>query len=233
MFERFTDGARSVLNLAQEEARLLNHDFIGTEHILLGLVREEGEGDSGVLTSFGISLGSVRSTVQETIGPGAASANRSPPFTPRAKKVLELSLREALALGHHHIGTEHIVLGLLREGEGVAVKVLGDLGVGVVAVRERAIQVLSGPVADEQAETSAHDAPVEPGRLRRRRSAVAASPRPRCPHCHANLEDVARFRTTAVRPDALEGDRDAIEIYVVYCSACGASLYMFTRHPSE
>jgi len=233
MFERFTDEARSVLSLAQEEARLLNHGFIGTEHILLGLVREEGEGNSSVLMSFGISLESVRSKVQETIGSGAPSDNRSPPFTPRAKKVLELSLREALALGHHHIGPEHILLGLLREGEGVAVQVLGDLDVDLVPVRQRAIQALSESAAEEQAGTSAPDAPVASDLLRRRRSAVAASPRPRCPQCRANLVDGARFRTIAVPPDALEGDRVTIEIYVVYCSRCGASLHMFTRNPSE
>lgn len=235
MFERFTEGARSVLNLTQEEARFLNHDFIGTEHILLGLIREEGEDNSGVLTSFGTSLESARNKVQETIGSGAASVNRSPPFTPRAKKVLELSLREALALGHRYIETEHILLGLLREGEGVAVQVLGDLGMDLVAVRERAIQALSRSTAEGQAETSARDAPasVASDLPRRRRSTVAASPRPSCPQCHANLVDGARFRTIAVRPDALGGKRDAMEIYVVYCSACSASLHMFTRRPSE
>ena len=237
MFERFTDGARAVLNLAREEARLLDHDFIGTEHILLGLVREEGAGNSGVLTSFGISLESVRGKVQETTGSGAPSVNRSPPFTPRAKKGLELSLREALALGHHSIGPEHILLGLLREGEGVAVQVLGYLGVDLVTVRERAIQTLSGSAAEEKAEASAHDAPalVASDLQRRRRSTVAASPRPRCPQCRASLVDGARFRTIAVPPDALEGDRDAIEIDVVYCSRCGVSLHMFTRtgDPSE
>jgi len=128
MFERFTDRARRVLVLAQEEARLLNHNFIGTEHILLGLIHE-GEGVAAkALESLGISLEAVREKVEETIGPAGSSTTGSPPFTPRAKKVLELSLREALQLGHNYIGTEHMLLGLVREGEGVAVQVLVSLG---------------------------------------------------------------------------------------------------------
>ena len=128
MFERFTDRARRVLVLAQEEARLLNHNFIGTEHILLGLIHE-GEGVAAkALESLGISLEAVREKVEETIGPAGSSTTGSPPFTPRAKKVLELSLREALQLGHNYIGTEHMLLGLVREGEGVAAQVLVSLG---------------------------------------------------------------------------------------------------------
>ncbi|MGH8921240.1 MAG: Clp protease N-terminal domain-containing protein, partial [Actinomycetes bacterium] len=113
MFERFTDRARRVLVLAQEEARLLNHNFIGTEHILLGLIHE-GEGVAAkALEQLGISLEAVREKVEETIGPAGTSPAGSPPFTPRAKKVLELSLREALQLGHNYIGTEHMLLGLV------------------------------------------------------------------------------------------------------------------------
>jgi ATP-dependent Clp protease ATP-binding subunit ClpC len=120
VFERFTDRARRVLVLAQEEARLLNHSFIGTEHILLGLIHE-GEGVAAkALESLGISLEAVREKVEETIGMAGTAPSGSPPFTPRAKKVLELSLREALQLGHSYIGTEHMLLGLVREGEGVA-----------------------------------------------------------------------------------------------------------------
>src|SRR3712207_9278810 len=120
MFERFTDRARRVVVLAQEEARLLNHNYIGTEHILLGLIHE-GEGVAAkALESLGISLEAVRSQVEEIIGQGGSSPSGHIPFTPRAKKVLELSLREALQLGHNYIGTEHILLGLIREGEGVA-----------------------------------------------------------------------------------------------------------------
>src|SRR5438093_10003753 len=144
LFERFTDRARRVLVLAQEEARLLNHNFIGTEHILLGLIHE-GEGVAAkALESLGISLEAVREKVKETIGPAGAATTGSPPFTPRAKKVLELSLREALQLGHNYIGTEHMLLGLVREGEGVAAPVLQNLGADLSRVRQQVIQLLSG-----------------------------------------------------------------------------------------
>src|SRR5919201_1062024 len=143
MFERFTDRARRVVVLAQEEARLLNHNYIGTEHILLGLIHE-GEGVAAkALESLGISLEAVRSQVEEIIGQGGSSPSGHIPFTPRAKKVLELSLREALQLGHNYIGTEHILLGLIREGEGVAAQVLVKLGADLNRVRQQVIQVLS------------------------------------------------------------------------------------------
>ena len=133
MFERFTDRARRVVVLAQEEARLLNHNYIGTEHILLGLIHE-GEGVAAkALESLGISLEAVRAQVEEIIGHGGQAPSGHIPFTPRAKKVLELSLREALQLGHNYIGTEHILLGLIREGEGVAAQVLVKLGADLVA----------------------------------------------------------------------------------------------------
>ena len=144
MFERFTDRARRVVVLAQEEARMLNHGYIGTEHILLGLIHE-GEGVAAqALASLGISLDGVREQVQEIIGPGKESPSGHIPFTPRAKKVLELSLREALQLGHNYIGTEHILLGLIREGEGVAAQVLVKLGADPSRVRQQVIQLLSG-----------------------------------------------------------------------------------------
>ncbi len=144
MFERFTDRARRVVVLAQEEARLLNHNYIGTEHILLGLIHE-GEGVAAKsLESLGISLEAVRAQVEEIIGQGGNSPSGHIPFTPRAKKVLELSLREALQLGHNYIGTEHILLGLIREGEGVAAQVLVKLGADLSRVRQQVIQQLSG-----------------------------------------------------------------------------------------
>src|SRR5687767_14246587 len=144
MFERFTDRARRVVVLAQEEARMLNHNYIGTEHILLGLIHE-GEGVAAkALESLGISLEAVRSQVEEIIGQGGSSPSGHIPFTPRAKKVLELSLREALQLGHNYIGTEHILLGLIREGEGVAAQVLVKLGADLSRVRQQVIQLLSG-----------------------------------------------------------------------------------------
>jgi len=144
VFERFTDRARRVVVLAQEEARLLNHNYIGTEHILLGLIHE-GEGVAAkALESLGISLEAVRQQVEEIIGQGGQSPSGHIPFTPRAKKVLELSLREALQLGHNYIGTEHILLGLIREGEGVAAQVLVKLGADLSRVRQQVIQLLSG-----------------------------------------------------------------------------------------
>ncbi|GAA4195376.1 ATP-dependent Clp protease ATP-binding subunit [Microbacterium oryzae] len=144
MFERFTDRARRVVVLAQEEAKMLNHNYIGTEHILLGLIHE-GEGVAAkALESLGISLDAVREQVQDIIGQGQQQPTGHIPFTPRAKKVLELSLREALQLGHNYIGTEHILLGLIREGEGVAAQVLVKLGADLNKVRQQVIQLLSG-----------------------------------------------------------------------------------------
>src|SRR5918993_1197497 len=151
MFERFTDRARRVVVLAQEEARLLNHNYIGTEHILLGLIHE-GEGVAAkALESLGISLEGVRSQVEEIIGQGQQAPSGHIPFTPRAKKVLELSLREALQLGHNYIGTEHILLGLIREGESVAAQVLVKLGADLNRVRQQVIQLLSGYQGKEPA----------------------------------------------------------------------------------
>jgi ATP-dependent Clp protease ATP-binding subunit ClpC len=142
MFERFTDRARRVVVLAQEEARMLNHTYIGTEHILLGLIHE-GEGVAAkALESLGISLETVRQQVEEIIGRGREAPGGHIPFTPRAKKVLELSLREALQLGHNYIGTEHILLGLIREGEGVAAQVLVRLGADLNRVRQQVISLL-------------------------------------------------------------------------------------------
>ena len=144
MFERFTDRARRVVVLAQEEAKMLNHNYIGTEHILLGLIHE-GEGVAAkALESLNISLDAVREQVQDIIGQGQQQPTGHIPFTPRAKKVLELSLREALQLGHNYIGTEHILLGLIREGEGVAAQVLVKLGADLNRVRQQVIQLLSG-----------------------------------------------------------------------------------------
>lgn len=155
MFERFTDRARRVVVLAQEEARMLSHNYIGTEHILLGLIHE-GEGVAAkALESLGISLEAVRSQVEEIIGQGQQAPSGHIPFTPRAKKVLELSLREALQLGHNYIGTEHILLGLIREGEGVAAQVLVKLGADLNKVRQQVIQLLSGYQGKETATAGA------------------------------------------------------------------------------
>ena len=167
MFERFTDRARRVVVLAQEESRLLNHNYIGTEHILLGLIHE-GEGVAAqVLIGMDISLDTVRAELEEIIGHGGQAPAGHIPFTPRAKKVLELSLREALQLGHNYIGTEHILLGLIREGEGVAAQVLVKLGAELSRVRQRVIQELSGyegQYADYETEARLPRARIRPVR---------------------------------------------------------------------
>ena len=143
MFERFTDRARRAVVLAREETRLLNHNYIGTEHILLGLIHEHEGVAAKALESLDISLQSVRGRVEEIIGQGAKPPSGHIPFTPRAKRVLELSLREALQLGHNYIGTEHILLGLIREGEGVAAQVLVKLGADLARVREQVVHLLA------------------------------------------------------------------------------------------
>jgi ATP-dependent Clp protease ATP-binding subunit ClpC len=144
MFERFTEKARRVVVYAQEEARMLNQNYIGTEHLLLGLIREQDGIAAKALESLNISLEDVHQQVEELIGRGTYVPTGHIPFTPRAKKVLELSLREALQLGHNYIGTEHILLGLIREGEGVAAQVLLNLGADLEKVRSAVIQLLSG-----------------------------------------------------------------------------------------
>ena len=151
MFERFTDRARRVVVLAQEEARMLDHSHIGTEHILLGLIRESGGVAGRAVESLGISLEAVRQQVGEIAGPGQQAPFGHIPFTPRAKMVLELSLREALQLGHNYIGTEHILLGLIREGDGVAAQVLVKLGADPSRVRRQVIQLLHGDQGKEPA----------------------------------------------------------------------------------
>ena len=161
MFERFTDRARRVVVLAQEEARALHHNYIGTEHILLGLI-QEGEGVAAkALESLGISLDAVRTEVKDIIGSGGNPPSGYIPFTPRAKKVLELALREALQLGHKYIGTEHILLGLIREGEGVAAQVLVKLGADLSRVRQQVISLLSGYEGGEHEQ--ANDEPATAG----------------------------------------------------------------------
>ena len=151
MFERFTDLARKAVTDAQDEARELGHNYIGTEHLLLGLLREpEGIG-TRALASLDVSLEDVRARVERIIGRGKGAQSGHIPFTPRAKKVLELALREALKLGHNYIGTEHIVLGLVREGEGVAAQVLVELGAELPRVRQQVVQLLAARVRDRQA----------------------------------------------------------------------------------
>jgi len=144
MFERFTDRARRVVVLAQEEARMLGHNYIGTEHLLLALIHEDRGVAARALTELGISLAATRQAVEDIIGRGTQAPSGHIPFTPRAKKVLELSLREALQLGSDYIGTEHILLGLIREGDGVAAQVLVASGVDLNRARQQVIQLLHG-----------------------------------------------------------------------------------------
>jgi ATP-dependent Clp protease ATP-binding subunit ClpA len=219
VFERFTDRARRALVLAQEEARLLNHSFIGTEHILLGLINE-GEGVAAeALAALGISLEGVRKKVEETIGMSGSAPMDPVPFTPRAKKVLELSLREALQLGHRYIGTEHLLLGLVREGEGVAATVLVSLGAELPRVRQVVITLISGKQEPYGA--------GQGNELETATDPSAASLEPRCPRCRASVTDGTRFRTIAVHPDV--EDANPISIDVVYCVQCGTTLHMFKR----
>jgi ATP-dependent Clp protease ATP-binding subunit ClpC len=217
VFERFTDRARRVLTLAQEEARLLNHGFIGTEHILLGLIQEGGGLGARALGSLGITWEDVRQRVEEMVGPSAGSPSGSPPFTPRAKKVLELALREALQLNDRYIGTEHILLGLVREGDGVAATVLVGLGADLGRVHQAVTDLMNSEPAGE------------PGHHREQPPAGGAprawqADEPVCPRCRASLAESARFRSMAVEADS--GGADPISVYVVYCLACGTTLHM-------
>ena len=150
MFERFTDRARRVIVLAQEEARLLNHNYIGTEHLLLGLLHDGGGTAASALESLGVTLDAAREQVREMIGEGKQPQQGHIPFTPRAKKVLELSLREALSLGDDHIGTEHLLLGLLAEADGVGAQIVARLGASLRAVRDKVIE-LCGAEPDQAA----------------------------------------------------------------------------------
>jgi ATP-dependent Clp protease ATP-binding subunit ClpC len=145
VFERFTERARQVVVLAQEEARSLRHNYIGTEHLLLGLLREEEGFAARLLDSFGLTVAGVREQVVHIVGEGDEVSSGQIPFTPRAKKVLELSLREARSMGHNYIGTEHILLGLARENEGVGARILLDFGADAEKVRTETVRMLSGP----------------------------------------------------------------------------------------
>ncbi len=154
MFERFTDRARRVVVVAQEEARKLSHSYIGTEHLLIGLV-QEGEGVAAkVLKTFGISAAAVRTQVEEIVGEGSQAPSGHIPFTPRAKKVLELAMREGVRLDHKYIGTEHILLGLIREGEGVAAQILVKLGADLGRVRQKVVELVGKGAGSEEASTA-------------------------------------------------------------------------------
>jgi ATP-dependent Clp protease ATP-binding subunit ClpC len=219
VFQRFTDRARRVMVLAQEEARALNHSYLGTEHLLLGLIHERDGVAARALELSGISLDEVRSDVGEIIGLGQTTPEPKIPFTPRAKKVLELSLREALQLGHNYIGTEHILLGLLREGKGVAAQVLERRGARLPAVRRQVLQLLGAPSEAEMPAGSEAQRPegAEWG------AEVAEDPMswPLCPRCRAPLEETARYRVLDV---SAHGEGELRAVPFAFCSKCGVWL---------
>jgi ATP-dependent Clp protease ATP-binding subunit ClpA len=220
VFERFTDRARRVVVLAQEEARMLNHDYIGTEHILLGLARERDGVAAQALDSLNISLEAVRQQVQEIIGQGQAAPTGHIPFTPRAKKVLELSLREALQLGHNYIGTEHILLGLIREGEGIAAQVLQKLGADLDRVRQTVLRVLSGFAAGTEVRRVEGGVEMEEGLSREIAPTVVPAPdAPTCPNCFAALDE-----TLAVRAMETKLEGEYLSVKIAYCRRCGVAI---------
>jgi hypothetical protein len=253
VFERFTDRARRVVVLAQEEARMLNHNYIGTEHLLLGLIHE-GEGVAAkALEALDISLNAVRLQVEEIIGEGQSPPTGHIPFTPRAKKILELSLREALQLNHNYIGTEHILLGMVREAEGVAAQVLQKLGANLSNVRQEVIRLLAGypggttpeGVVVEQGDIEAvMGASLERRRgpawrverlgpnvrLRRREGEPERSPV--CPRCDADLRASVRYRVEDV-PGGSEGAAPARRAAFLYCSECGRLLTANLLDPDD
>lgn len=225
-FAALTDRGRRVVVLAQQEAEVLGHGFIGTEHLLLGLIEEEEGVAAKALESLGISFEAVSGKVEETIGPSGSTRTEAPPFTPRTMKVLELSQREARLLGHKYIGTEHILLGLVREGEGVAAQVLIKLGLDLSRVRQQVIAILSGYE------------PAESDRVPDQSSADLRSDRrraPRCAVCQARLTDSLAYQVVDVpgalhsnsqtdASDGADGDDSVVQVALVYCTSCGVTL---------
>jgi ATP-dependent Clp protease ATP-binding subunit ClpC len=203
LFERFTDRAQRVVVLAQEEARMLNHNYLGTEHILLGLIGE-GEGVAAkALESLGISLEAVRQQVEKIIGQGQQAPAGHIPFTPRAKKVLELASREALQLGHDYIGTEHILLGLIREGEGVAAQVLVTLGADLNRVRQQVIRLLHGSQGNQPADDG-------PRRGKRARARLIGEALARIDGLDRRLAAIERW--VGMGPDVAEVDQEIAQV---------------------
>jgi hypothetical protein len=194
MFEKFTDRARRVVVLAQEEARRLNHNYIGTEHIFLGLIAENDGVAARALRALGVSLDQARREVEHIIGIGTDLPEGNIPFTPRAKKVLEMSLREAMQLGHAYIGTEHLLLGLVREGEGVGAQVLVKLGADFESVRRMVIAILSGgPPKVEQVGDFPASARAGVSRAQPTSPYVAPVAERRCSFCLRSEDRVGRL----------------------------------------
>ena len=223
MFERFTDRARRVVVLAQEEARLLDHDYIGTEHLLLGLI-DEGEGVAcRALGSLGVGGDRIRDEVVRIVGHGPGPTAGHIAFTPQAKKILELALREALQMGHNYIGTEHILLGLIRVDGGVSAEILQQLGVDADRVRHRVVRLLSGYADTPEGEPAsgtfseyeepqqAPEAPLS--------AAVRSQDFPTCSACGAALREWLPVRTLQAA-----GDAGVESVKLAYCGRCGAAL---------
>jgi ATP-dependent Clp protease ATP-binding subunit ClpC len=213
MFERFTDRARRVLVLAQEEARRLTHPYIGTEHLLLGLILERDGIAAQVLGHHGITLEVARSAVEEAIEAPASVLGGSPPFTTRAKKVLELSLRESMQLGHLYIGPEHILLGLIREGEGGGATVILSLGANFGELRDEVIALT--PESGEEGEPTGQERPLR-------------EEAPNCPRCGAGLAEEARYRLLDVPPQHAGPDDVILSIPILFCNRCGRAFGALT-----
>jgi ATP-dependent Clp protease ATP-binding subunit ClpA len=221
MFERFTDRARHVLVLATENARLLGHDRLGTEHLLLGLVHEHDGVAARALADLGIELDTARAAVVELLGRGPGSPEGSPALTPRAKKMLELSLREALQTGHDYIGPEHLLLGLVREGEGAGAQVLIRMGADLARVRRQVLDLL-GPIGEQTAGRA-----LDPQRLVVGVRRGPGYDGPRCPRCRAELTETARYRVVEVAPTAGEPG-PILPVPITYCEGCGQALATLT-----
>ena len=207
--------------LAQLEARLLNHGFIGTEHILLGLIHEGDGLAAKVLERCGMTLPAVRGQVEEKVGVAGRTPTGSQPFTPRAKKVLELALREALHLSHNYIGTEHLLLGLIDEGEGVATQVLQSLGVDLEVLRADVFDFMSGLVHDvASSEGCEGTAKVATGVT----GTAARVDGPTRQRCGAGLAEEARYRVIDVPGDDPDADEEVLSVRVIYCSRCRTAI---------
>jgi ATP-dependent Clp protease ATP-binding subunit ClpC len=191
------------LVLAQEEARLLNHDYIGTEHLLLGLIFEQQGIAAHVLTTLGITTDRVRNQVEQIVGISVGQPSGGPPFTPRAKKVLELSLREALENSHTYIGPEHLLLGLVKEGEGTGARVIQNLGVELYQVRQEVLQEMSGYRERSGGEGDGSE----------------SSDTPRCAGCSSDLELVLRYRSMTIPPTT--PNPHSLKVDVIFCNKCG------------
>ena len=223
VFERFTQQARTTVVLAQEESRRLNHNYIGTEHLLLGLVRQREAIAGTALQSLGVSLDSVRGEVESMIGPGQEPPAGHVPFTPRGKKVLDLSLQEALSHGHYYVSTGHILLGLLAEGEGVGAQVLTRRRIDLPKLRERVIRTLWSDETREAPPEAAGEITAEPRPRGRPGLAGHGSDfrEPLCPGCRRVVSETAAYRLMAV-PSSQTGE--TVDMVIVYCRGCGISI---------